>query len=516
MHVDLQASPEQKQWESDVCIVGAGVAGLLLADRLGRSGMTVHLLEAGGLQQEDESQALYEAEMAADRHSGTLEGRFRTFGGSSTRWGGQLLPYTPDVFHPPPGSDAPVWPIALGELEPYYDELLDRMHVGRLPFTEALLPALGHKAASLPDGVRLRYSKWAPFSQRNLAHTAGKDCLQSANITVFTHANVAELHVSGGRVTGIRVLNYCGESFRFSATTVIVAAGTVESSRVLLLSPEVSNAQGQMGLYFHDHVSLHAAKLPAAARQQIFRHFGPFFVNGTLLTPKLEATPELQQREGLLAVMAHLVIQEPEDSGFAAVRAVLTAVQRGKRPSWQMLLRTVGSAGDLLRLGWALKVQHRRAASNRASVWLNIDMEQPPRAETRVALSTVTDQLGLRKAVVHWSSSEAERTTATRYAQLLQGEFRRLGYTGIVWDDALLNGTPPPLADTYHPMGGLRMGTDPATSVVDRDLRVHGMENLHVASCAVYPTGGSSNPTFTLMALSLRLADHLIGTRRAA
>ena len=516
MHVDLQTSPGQTEWQSDVCIVGAGVAGLLLADRLGRAGMTVHLLEAGGLQQEDESQALYEAEMARDRHSGTLEGRFRTFGGSSTRWGGQLLPYTADVYQPPPGSDAPAWPITSDDLEPYYNELLDRMHVGKLPFTEALLPALGHTAAVLPEGVRLRYSKWAPFSQRNLAHTVGKECLQAANVTVFTHANVAELHVVAGRVTGLRALNYQGQSFNFSAAIVIVAAGTVESSRTLLLSPDVPNAHGQLGLYFHDHVSLHAAELPAAARQKVFQHFGPFFVNGTLLTPKLEATPELQGHEGLLAVMAHLVIQEPEDSGFAAVRAVLTAVQRGQRPSWQLLARMVGSAGDLLRLAWALKVQRRRAASSRATVWLNIDMEQPPSVENRVALSTATDRLGLRKAVVHWISSERERATATRFAQLLEAEFQRLGYTGVVWDEALLSGTPPPLADTYHPMGGLRMGTDAASSVVDRDLRVHGMENLYVASCAVYPTGGSSNPTFTLMALSLRLADHLIGARRAA
>lgn len=516
MHVDLQTPPEQTQWQSDVCIVGAGVAGLLLADRLGRGGITVHVLEAGGLQQEEESQALYEAEMAADRHSGTLEGRFRTFGGSSTRWGGQLLPYTADVFQPPPGSDAPAWPIGPGDLEPYYGELLDRMHVGRLPFTDALLPALGHSAAALPGGTRLRYSKWAPFSQRNLAHTVGKECLRAATVTIFTHANVAELRAAGGRVTGVRVLNYRGERFEFSAQTVIVAAGTVESSRILLLSPGVPNPHDQVGLYFHDHVSLHAAELPAMARQRLFRDYGPFFVAGTLLTPKLEALPELQQREGLLAVMAHFVIQEPEDSGFAAVRAVLTAVQRRQRPSWQMLVRMVGSAGDLVRLAWALKVQRRRAAGSRATVWLNIDMEQPASERNRVELSQTTDGLGLRKAVVHWSSSDAERTTAARYAQLLQGEFERLGYTGVVWDAALLSGTPPPLADTYHPMGGLRMGTDPATSVVDQDLRVHGMGNLYVASCAVYPTGGSSNPTFTLMALSLRLADHLMQARQTA
>ena len=81
------------------------------------------------------------------------------------------------------------------------------------------------------------------------------------------------------------------------------------------------------------------------------------------------------------------------------------------------------------------------------------------------------------------------------------------GIDSLEWEQ----GTPV-MVDTYHMMGGLRMGVDPAASVVDADLKVHGLQNLHIASCAVFPSGGSSNPTFTLMALTLRLANHLVET----
>ena len=230
-----------------------------------------------------------------------------------------------------------------------------------------------------------------------------------------------------------------------------------------------------------------------------------------LHTCKLEATPELQRERGLLAVMAHVVVQEPEDGGAAAVRQVLTAVQRRTRVNVAMLAALVRGTGDVLRLVWSAKVRKRRAVSRRAKVWINIDMEQPARAESRIRLSDTRDALGLQKAFVDWTIGEEERETARRFARVMQGEFERAGFGPIEWSDHV-----PELVDTYHAMGGLRMGVDGPSSVVDADLKVHGTENLYVASCAVYPTGGSSNPTFTLMALTLRLADHLLSGAQEA
>jgi choline dehydrogenase-like flavoprotein len=160
--------------------------------------------------------------------------------------------------------------------------------------------------------------------------------------------------------------------------------------------------------------------------------------------------------------------------------------------------------GDVARLFLNAKFKQRRAVSKRARVRLHIDLEQAANAENCIRLSDEKDALGLRKAIVDWRIGEQEQDTALRFAGTIRRELEAPGMVPRLWSET------PVFVDTFHAMGGLRMGDDARVSVVDRDLQVHGVENLYVASCAVYPSGGSSNPTFTLMALALRLGELLI------
>jgi choline dehydrogenase-like flavoprotein len=355
--------------------------------------------------------------------------------------------------------------------------------------------------------VRLRFSKWIPFAKRNLAHTLGRVALAHPKVTVVSHANVARLVGDGaGRISAARVLDYAGREFRCEAEEFVVATGTIESSRLLLSSPDVPNAYGHIGRYFHDHLSWQAAEFIAPERERMLERLGPFFVDGTLHTCKLEASSELRTRENLLAVMAHVTIEEPEDSGAGAAKNLLESVQRGRvrQALAKNFLPMLRGASDVARLFLNAKFKQRRAVSKRARVRLHIDLEQAARAENCIRLSEEKDALGLRKAVVDWRVGEQEQDTALRFAGMIRRELEALGMAPRLWSGA------PMFVDTFHAMGGLRMGDDARESVVDRDLRVHGVENLYVASCAVYPSGGSSNPTFTLMALALRLADRLM------
>jgi choline dehydrogenase-like flavoprotein len=511
MHIDLDQLETANAQQSPFCIVGGGIAGLMLAQQLARLGLEVNVLEAGGLELEDRSQALYQAEMAAMHHRGSTEGRFRNFGGSSTRWGGQLLPFSQDIFTPAPSSPSAPWPIVESDIAGHYEEIQRTMHLGSLPFTDDLLTALGHAQVPFPTEIRLRFSKWAPFHKRNLAHTLGRQCMAHPLIRIFTHANVVTLHGDGDRITSVRVLDYKRRAFDFRAGHFVVAAGTIESCRLLLASPAVPNEHDQLGRFFHDHLSFQAAILPPEARRQILNRLGPFFVKGVLHTCKMEATSELQRERGLLAVMAHVVVQEPEDSGTGAVRNLLTSVQRGNlnQAFTRNLIPMLRGSSEVARLLWFSKVLRRRAVSKRAVVQLSIDMEQAATPANRIRLSDNLDALGMPKAIVDWRIGDAEYETARKFAQIIKQELEAAGFAALDWTPGLLDGVRPVMADSYHAMGGLRMGVDPASSVVDRDLKVHGLKNLYVASCAVYPSGGSSNPTFTLMALAMRLGDHL-------
>jgi choline dehydrogenase-like flavoprotein len=516
MHIDLDHMEQPiAPIQSQVCIIGAGVAGLVAASRLVDGGMDVILLEAGGLALEERSQRFYDPVMVGATHTGSTAGRFRVFGGSSTRWGGQLLPYTPDIFEPPAGAPSPPWPIRDSDLAPFYPAVERLMEVDDLPFSAELLPALGHPLPPFPPEIELRFSKWAPFGRRNLARTVGKAILRHPRIRVFTHANVASLQPTpNGRVQGCEARDYAGRVFQFQAEAFIVASGTIESCRLLLASG-LSDPHDQIGRYFHDHVSFHAAHLTSPARENAIERLGPFFVRGTLHTAKLEASPVLRVRAGLPAIMAHFAVEEPPESGVAAVRNLLQAVQRGKLRSAisSNLLPAMHGSYDVARLLWNARIRKRRAVSRRATLWLNIDLEQFPDPENRIQLSDSRDALGLRRAVVKWRVGAREGEAACRFSRVVKAALEQAGIAPLEWKAGLLQGEAPEMVDTYHAMGGLRMGTDPRVSVTGPSLQVHGAENLYVLSCATYPSGGSSNPTFTLMALALRLADRLLSRR---
>ncbi|GAC1420109.1 MAG: GMC family oxidoreductase [Acidobacteriaceae bacterium] len=521
---DLETHPTPTHHHADICILGAGIAGLVLATRLANRGLKIALLEAGGLTLEPRSQAIYQAQMASALHTGTTEGRFRVFGGSSTRWGGQLLPYTPDIFAPSPTLPSAPWPLAPETLTPYYPEVLRIMGLpapaAALPFDgSALLTALGHPPVPLTEDIHLRYSKWASFGRRNLANTLGRTALASPDITVFLHANALVLETEAGRVISAQVRNYAGAEFRFTATHFIVATGTIESSRLLLAS-DLGNEHDQLGRYFHDHISVRAAAVEGSAREQVLARLGPFFAGPTLHTAKLEASTRLREREALPAVMAHFVLDEPDDSGIGAVRSLLRSAQRGDiRSALASTGPMLRGLTDVARLLYASRIQGRRAVTARTRVWLHIDMEQLATPDSRIRLAdpaspNALDPLHQPRAVVDWHPGTPERTVTRCFAPIVREALSNASLAPTSWLPGILSGdlNSFPMHDTYHPMGGLRMGLDPHTSVVTPDLALHTHPNVHIASCATYPSGGSSNPTFTLMALSLRLADRLART----
>ncbi|MGC2163503.1 MAG: GMC family oxidoreductase [Silvibacterium sp.] len=509
--------------QARVCIAGAGVAGLLLAWSLAAKGMEVHLLEGGGLEPEESSQQLYQAVMTGVPHRGVTEGRFRTFGGSSTRWGGQMLPYTEDVVHPPAVLGLPDWPVDLREIEPYYEKIQRVFGVAERPFSDALLAEFGRSMPFLSDEVRLRFSKWAPFSRRNLAGTLGRELLASGKVTVFTHASVVavELCENGGAVRELRVVNDRGGEFRFAADVFVLCLGTIEGSRLLLASTSVSRAgvgndRDQVGRYFHDHIGVDAAEIADGDRARVVDRFAPFVSGQTLHTPKLEATAKLRRERQLLSVMAHFPVEEPEDSGPGKVRAVLQGVQRRQfdRGFYAHVAGLPGASAEIAQLLWWAKVKGRRALSRRARISLHLDCEQRPQAESRIRIGGDRDRLGVPVCVVDWKISEDEHETVRKFAETIDGTLRKAGIASVKWRPEISEagtGWLTRATDTFHMMGGTRMGTDPLSSVVDGNLRVHGVENLYIASCSTFPTGGSSNPTFTMMALTLRLKDRIAG-----
>jgi choline dehydrogenase-like flavoprotein len=522
--IDLVTIPAGQAFNADVVIVGAGVAGLVLADALRGSGMSVDVLEAGGATLEPESQALYEAEMVGVPHLGTNEGRFRVYGGSSIRWGGQLLPLRPSDFNQRPHIPFSGWPINSSDLEPYIRSCEEILGVNHAPYDSDLLEKLPMPRPSLtePD-LQLRFSKWAPFRFRNLTHTLGRRCLAEPRIRIFIHACVSaiELHVDGNHVENVKAVTPNGNCYSFGGKQIVISAGSIETSRLLLASRSIHtkgicNITDQLGRWFHDHLSVKAATLMPIDRRKFLNKFAPWFVGDTRHTIKLETSDAWQEKHSCLNVMGHLVFQSDESSAFAWLRQQLLAqqsriggdVKLGTPSLRQLPEETL----DLLYLLWKRLARKRRWCPSNAEIKLCIDTEQQPNPESRIRLSKTLDAIGMPKAVVQWQWGEPERHAFHTYSALFNRQWRIWDLGEIAWNERFEAGSgwEKGVSDIYHLMGGTRMSVGPQDGIVDKELRVHGIDNLSVASLSVFPTGGSSNPTFTLMMLTLRLAERLM------
>lgn len=520
MQIDLERhEPGADVVRSQVCVVGAGIAGLTLAHRLSAQGLDVALLEAGGKTADEPSQAIFAAaEFSGHPHLGTTEDRVRALGGMSLRWGGQLLPFT--------GEADPAWPIKAAELAPFLAEAERLLGVDDLPYTSpAFFAAIRSQVPplleDLPELTSV-LSKWTPFACRNMAHTLGSDLIEHPRTCVYLNAQAVELlpAASRSRVVAALVRTRGGATVRFEADHFIVAAGTVETSRLLLVSRSVipggvGNGFDQVGRNFHDHLTLPAATITGEARTRILQEVRPWLRGRTLHSIKLEPSPQLRARLQINRVVAHLTLEEFEGSGLAILRELLTARQRRdlRKSLAANAAHLPAAVLEALRLAGSALIQRRRFVSNSTSVKLYLNGAQDTPSRSRITLSSQLDPFGLPQAVVDWHITPNELQTLSVFAKYL-GE--HLPVKGVQWLPGVFSPDMPVrgmmhsrIQDARHAMGGACMGRDPHSSVVDTNLTVHGIDNLSIASAATFPSGSAALPSLPLMALSLRLAEHV-------
>jgi len=500
---------------AEICIIGAGIAGLTLAHRLLQLGHNILIVEAGG-HAPSSSESADEILQSGEPHPGGAEPRIHAVGGTSLTWGGQLLPLPSES----------TWPILAGDLGPFNAEAERIFGVDDLPYdAPAFFTRLQLRAPELIANngqLVTTISKFARFGRRNLGQTLGKAIAAQPKTRLLTHAVATELLPSpdGQRIETVAVRTQSGATLRIAATHVVLAAGTIETVRLLLASRSLSpagigNEHDQVGRNFHDHLTVSAATLHGGSRTKFLSALRPWVVEGTVRSAKLSASPALRQQLGLAPVMAHLTIAEPEGSGVGALRALLRAHQQDRlstalRGSLPQLPRALY---DSVRLSWSAVMRQRRYVSRDAAVILRLNAAQHAPSRSRIALSSELDRNGQPKASLDWRIAPEDLGTIRVFTAHLQQTFDPAGSAGFEWNPALLDlarDTPiRGLDDARHAMGGACMGTNPRTSVVTPDLRVHALKNLFIASAAVFPDGSPQLPTLPLMALTLRLAQHL-------
>lgn len=510
--------------QAPICIIGAGVAGLLLACRLAQRGKRVLLLESGGTSFDAAIHALNTPEDRAGRYTRAMTGHYRGLGGSSTRWGGRMIPLSAHEIEDRPHLDLAGWPIAHRDLAVYGREIESVMGLSAGSFESDLLDAVD-PARAFPrkaDDFDCRWAKWPAFQRCNLAVALKANLEACAGVETWLEATVCgfELDAEGGRVTGIEARSINGRRLSVRADQVIFAAGTIETTRLLLWIDAVSQGRAfartqVLGRYFQDHLNVEVGAIPRTDPAATNRLFGYHFVGDTRRSLHLELSADAQRTDAVASAFAY-VAMDLGGSALAAVKKVARGLQRREldmtcAEAWGFV-RNLGLVGRSL--AWRYG---RRQLFVPADVGFHLELcvEQLPQWGNRITLSDDRDPLGLPKARLDWRPTEADDRTFRSAARRLMAYWSRSGFDRICpveWsatvkspaasfaDDAI---------DYAHPSGTARMGLDPRQAIVGPDLRCHHIPNVSVVGAATFPTAGSANPTMTIMQMALYAGDRL-------
>ncbi|MCB1885206.1 MAG: GMC family oxidoreductase [Geminicoccaceae bacterium] len=500
----------------DVCVVGAGAAGITLALELKGQGLDVVLLEAGGAEVEDGSQALY-----AGRAPGLpIEldwARLRCLGGSTNHWGGRSRPFGPEALRPRPWFAPEGWPLAADDLAAPQARALELCEIGLAPGEDWDAPLAKLEARAFAGG-RLKPGLWRFSPPTAFGERYGKDLDAAPDVRLVLNAPLVGIDLDGGlgRVVRLRVQNRTGRRATVRPGTVVLAMGGIENPRLLLAqrgqTPDgIGNRHDMVGRCFMGHpvyepltVALADGVVPPAFLADRDLPDGRRVEGFLGLTPEAQADLKTGAIDG--AFYAGGQFGPP---GVKALRRILREVRQGHFPP--NLAGEIGTvAGDLggiareamLRLGW-------QGALNTYTV--SILLEQEPNPMSRVRLGDESDALGLPRVVVDWRLSDRDKATVRTYARVLAEEVGRVGLGRAYLEDWASDESLdfPQHGNSAHHMGTTRMGNDPRSSVVDPDCRVHGLDNLYVAGSSVFPASGSVHPTLNLVTLAVRLAGHL-------
>lgn len=520
MFVDLQRLEDEQEFEADICIVGAGPAGISIANRFIDTRLQIIVIESGDLNPRPDVQDLADCEISGQTQRSLKASRDRQFGGSSNSWGGACAPMSVSDFNPRPWVDLIGWPYTQQELEPYYQDAQALFDLG--PFDYDPERWSSNQVNFLRfDKTRLENRIWQLGSRKNFGLASLQPFRSSANLTVLLNATATDIRAnqSASHVSSIEVRSLDGMKAIIRARIFVLACGGIDNARLLLVSCRHSptglgNKHDLVGRYFMQHPHVSAASLRFIGSKRWIKNYKDFKGGGIWLRSRIGLTEAAQEEHRVLNAVASLINRYIADSlthtqsiGYVTIKRVVLDLQHGRLPAnlTSELRKIIGDTKGIF-LGLLRHLQSQDGA-------LYFMSEQFPNPDSRVRLSHNSDRLDMPKALVDWRLMPIDKHSILALVQEIQREFKRLGIGELVPDEWLVmddHTWPDSLFGGHHHMGTTRMSDSPNSGVVDPNARVHGVDNLYVAGSSIFPTAGCANPTLTLVATSLRLADHLL------
>lgn len=441
----------------------------------------------------------------------------------SNAWGGRfrphhvgLSPLDPIDFKFRDWVPYSGWPFGFKTLAPYYvraceimanvsceqfdveqhrEQLLDAFHDG----------ILKSRIYQLPDPIRF-----------GLVYRDSLNNNKNVNALFNLRAVEIEESSSDNSVACVHAISKTGKKHRLCAKTFILACGGLETTRLLLISrgkhaTGVGNEHDLVGRFYMQHPKgVHGQVILKKNCQNDFYIAPGIQENNLFRLSGVAIDPSIQQREGLLnsAIMISPLFQISGSRGAGLYHRVRANWR--KRELGTTLGRLVDGAAELpLIAASAIKDSVTAAAQGKVCFRVSNNLEQVPDPESRIELSDRTDALGIPMLRTNWKIHDQDKRTLCRLHELIDQNLKRdsIGEMKSRLDPDMKHW--PVSYSSSHDMGTARMHHDPRFGVTNADGRIHGLQNLYVSGAALFPTVGNTNPTLTLVALALRLADHL-------
>ncbi|MGI9502807.1 MAG: GMC oxidoreductase, partial [Geminicoccaceae bacterium] len=485
-----------------------------MALSLAEQNYSVILLEAGGFDYTEADQDPYVGEITGRPYHEISTTRLRFLGGSTNHWGGMCSHLEPIDFEKRDWVPHSGWPISFDDIRPWYVKAHPWLELGPFDYDRERISPAGTRYLPL-DPSRLRHKMWhysRPPTNFGVEHRAKLE--DSTSVDVLLHANLVDIEMDepGHEVEAYRIKTLDGKTAKVHARFFVLALGGLENPRLLLSatatqSEGIGNDRDLVGRFFMEHLNTEAGQV-ASERDDWASSYDSLFREERQYRAFLMASRDLQKERQILGSAIGLgpLFQARERSvAYDSLHRIKMAWLRGRFPD-DIGTHITNLVTDVVGLKEALEERFD------ASVYLYTEAEQAPNPSSRVLLGKERDALGLRRIQLDWRLSEIDKRSIRDLAVLIGRELGRLEKGRVGLPEWLLEEAPSdsdPLLGGYHHMGTTRMASDPSEGVVDADCRVFSTRNLFIAGSSVFTTGGAANPTLTIVALALRLADHL-------
>jgi choline dehydrogenase-like flavoprotein len=451
----------------DLVIIGSGPAGLSLAYKLLGNDFKVAVIEGGGKNYSTESLETYKGQVIGDKYFDLQFSRQRFFGGTSNHWTGWCRPLDAHDFEYKDHQKNASWPIKRLDLEPYFDEASKILEINTEYDDELLNSEFGVKKISFNFSPPVRFGK------------KYENIFIGNNLDLFLNSNLVNFTKMGSSIDTGTFRSFNSNSFQIKSKTFVLATGGIENSRLMLALNQKNNnklfrKEMPIGKYWMEH---------------------PHFTIGESIVPLgwenrfLALTSSKQKELGILNCGIRFEAMNKKALKQLIADVACYAPETGKK-LFKMMERNL-VCGAKIRAAW----------------------EQAPNKNNKITLSkTEKDIFGIPRPILHYKKTDFDKNTVYKTIKQIASYGNSLSYGKIkVFDYVSSLGVYPQEDELagYHHMGGTRMSDSNQDGVVDKNLKVHGINNFFIAGSSVFPSGGHANPTLTITQLSLRLGDHI-------